>query len=182
MSAPMVDITGISKTFHLLKEVNNKFLISVIEVAKEYGVKKTSLIEYIEANPKLFDLVTEKKSALLIRTVYLDASDNPKTDEWLQKQIITRAKYFEIKEYDNYGYISGYYIQIDDTLWLNTKQKVMEIVDRFHLKPAMYVFGGYGDCSTVKPKDGFEINLAQIETLKSEGYTFSEFRPLYPNT
>lgn len=205
-----MEISTVKETFDLLRKANASPYILVPELAKELKITKTVLTKYIIENTKLFytetcysyktkkfissfagrkyrdeKQVKNRNLGMGILNVYLLPEDNYRTDEWLISQIKGKAKYFHISEYDNYGYIGGYYIAYDtDTQdefrrykWRNTADKVNDLQKRFKLRKAAYYIGGFGDSSLCEP-NGFEITLDQINELKKEGYTFNDFKPL----
>ena len=88
-----MDISEIKRIVELLQKVNCERFVLISEVAKEIGLKKTVLMQYIEDNPKLFKLgelaertkYTKSTRGLGIIAVYLSADENPDTEEWLTK-------------------------------------------------------------------------------------------------
>ena len=186
-SKKVLSITYVYVTFALMRQALNMRYISVVDLAKEMSVKFTDLMLFINENNLLFDTCIKKykgKDLLCILQVFQNESENPKTKLWLENKISNMAKYLFVKEYDNYGQISGYYIQPDESgehkyeLWRNTEKKINDIQKRFGLKEASYGIGGFGDYSVKKKKNGFEISLNQINELKGEGWTFNEFKPI----
>jgi len=180
-------IKEIQLKLELLKKIYGYWEIKLIELAKELKVSKTDLMQFVLDHPKLFKgrEVTGKNYKALgyhIEQVYLEAKDNPETEEWLQYQKEINQKTLFVKEYDNYGYISGYYLPIDSPeekigQYRNTKEKIESIAKALRLKPASYMIGGFGDSSKITPW-GFEISIDQINKLKLKGYIFNEFKPL----
>ena len=89
-----MEISEIKRITELLQKVNCERIALISEVAKEMGVKKTALMQFIEDNPKLFKLgekVKRTKNAqttlgLGIMTAYLSADKNPETEEWIETQ------------------------------------------------------------------------------------------------
>lgn len=141
--------------------------------------------EFLDIFGKNNDANVEKRFDFEIRIEKSDlkqAKDNPETEEWLQYQKEINQKTLFVKEYDNYGYISGYYLPIDSPeekigQYRNTKEKIELIAKSLKLKPASYMIGGLGDSGTINPW-GFEISIDQINKLKLKGYIFNEFKPL----
>ena len=95
------------------------------------------------------------------------------------------CNYIYISEFDNYGYIEGYFITIDkendssehkEWLWRNTEQKVKEIQSLGVTHKATFYFGGYSD-STAHPVE-YAISSEGLQKLKQAGWTFNELTPL----
>lgn len=204
-----MDIIGIKRKFDLLKMANASDFCLISELAKELKVSKTDLMQFVLDNPKLFHaedkysykkksyttivsgmrykdtkMVKDKALGLGIVSVYLNPEDNFRTEEWLQKQIVEKAKYIHISEFDNYGYIEGYFIQIDEEsnsnyrehVWRNTIAKVKEIQSLGITSKETFYYGGFGDYSKC-PVD-YAINSNGLEVLKGAGWTFNKLNPL----
>jgi hypothetical protein len=135
-----MDIDEIKKAFDLICQVENKGRLLVRDVARALRVPSLDLMEFINANPKLFHIeplysykdvkkrhtiagrhqtftttesVRNKLLGTAIHQVYLTAADNWRTDEWLGRMVRENEKYIHITESDNYGYIQGYYVETD---------------------------------------------------------------------
>lgn len=203
-----MDIAEIKRRVDLLKMANNKKYCLIPELAKELKVSKTDLMQFILDNPKLFhtdnqwslkdkviyrtiygtkyketERVKNKNLGLGIEQVFLLPEDNFRTEEWLQKQIVEKAKYIHISEFDYYG-VQGYFIKIDknsnskyrEWLWRNTTSKVKEIQSLGVLHKDTFYTGGYGD-SSAHPVD-YAISHNGLEKLKQSGWTFNQLNPL----
>lgn len=122
-----MDIAEIKRRVDLLKMANNKKYCLIPELAKELKVSKTDLMQFILDNPKLFHtdnqwtykvmlrsqkVAPNKNLGLGIEEVYILPEDNFRTEEWLQKQKVEKARYIHISEFDYYG-VQGYYVSID---------------------------------------------------------------------
>lgn len=204
-----MDIQEIKKRVDLIKMVNNSRYCLISELAKELKVRKTDLMQFIIDNPKLFytenkwsykdkvyyeyvcgnkvkmsNSVKNKNLGLGIEEVYLSPEDNFRTEEWLQRQVIEKAKYIHISEFDNYGIIEGYYICIDKEddsiyrkwIWRNTEAKIKEIESLGILHKATFYFGGYSDCTP--HSFDYTITVNGLEKLKQEGWTFNKLNPI----
>lgn len=184
-----MDIQEVKRRFDLLKMANNERYCLLSELAKELKVRKTDLMQLVIDNPKLFRKGSvEKKGKNMgacLFDVYLLPEDNLKTEEWLQKQIVEKAKYIYISEFDNYGCIEGYFIHIDkesdsskykEWLWRNTEQKVKAIESLGATHKRTFYFGRYGDC-TAHPVE-YAISSEGLQKLKQAGWTFNELKPL----
>lgn len=194
----MVDIAEIKRRADLLKMANNKKYCLISELAKELKVRKTDLMQFILDNPKLFhtdnqwtykvmprsqQITTDKNLGLGIEEVYLSPEDNFRTDEWLQKQIIDKAKYIHVSEFDYYG-VQGYFIKIDkegdskykEHLWRNTESKVKEVKSLGVLHMETFYSGSFGD-SSAHPVD-HAISPDGLDELIRAGWTFNKLNPL----
>ena len=69
-----MDISEIKRIVELLQRANCERIALISEVAKEMGVKKTALMQYIEDNPKLFKLGEKIKRNL--NTIYTSMHHN----------------------------------------------------------------------------------------------------------
>lgn len=203
-----MDIVEIKRRVGLLKMANNKKYCLISELAKELRVSKTDLMQFVLDNPKLFHVdnqylykdkvvyrhmagmkykdteqVKNKNLGLGIEEVYLRPDDNFRTEEWLQKQIIDKAKYIQVSEFDYYG-VQGYFIKIDkegdskyrEWIWRNTKSKVDEIQILGVLHKETFYTGGFGDCSA-HPVD-YAISPDGLDELIRAGWTFNKLNPL----
>lgn len=208
----MIDIIQIKEKVELLKKANNLQYCLLPELAKELKVSKTDLMKYVVENPKLFytenawsykekkvkrrlwpndpssvyidtDMVKNRNLGLGIISVYLQAKDNYRTDEWLQYKIETSGQVLHITEWDNYGYIEGYYIEPDQKidnfrsgLWRNTSEKIQWLKDNGYLYGTSFSIGGFGDSSIHKIDTA--INPESIEKLRALGWQINQLKPL----
>lgn len=132
-----LQISEVYRIVSLIQRVNCSTFALVIETASELGIKKTVLMQYIEDNPKLFD-VTEatskstkgvvKSLGLAIRKVYLTPEENPDTEEWLEIQKKAWEKKIQVFEQTYYGQHEFWYLAADDgkerrNLWRNPLRK-----------------------------------------------------------
>lgn len=194
----IMDIAEIKRRVDLLKMANNKKYCLIPELAKELKVSKTDLMQFILDNPKLFHtdnqwtykvmprsqkVAPNKNLGLGIEEVYILPEDNFRTEEWLQKQIVEKAKYIHISEFCYYG-VQGYYVSIDkegdskyrEWLWRNTTSKVKEIQSLGVLHKDTFYTGGFGD-SSAHPVD-YAISPDGLEKLKQAGWTYNKLNPL----
>ena len=165
----VIDINEVNRIVNLLKKVNctNHALIS--DVSKEMGIKKTSLMQYIEDNPKLFSLCEVKKGnkvlGLGIYTVYTNANQNPETEEWMKVQKSKWEHKLHVGEWDYYGvreflYFPQEYSDSKESKYRNTKEKFKELEEAGILKRTTQGYGSFGDYSKV------EVYLCNGEILK----------------
>lgn len=194
----IMDIAEIKRRVDLLKMANNKKYCLIPELAKELKVSKTDLMQFILDNPKLFHtdnqwtykvmprsqkVAPNKNLGLGIEEVYILPEDNFRTEEWLQKQKVEKARYIHISEFDYYG-VQGYYVSIDkegdskyrEWLWRNTTSKVKEIQSLGVLHKDTFYTGGFGD-SSAHPID-YAISPDGLEKLKQSGWIFNQLNPI----
>ena len=113
-----MDIAEIKRRVDLLKMANNKKYCLIPELAKELKVSKTDLMQFILDNPKLFHtdnqwtykvmlrsqkVAPNKNLGLGIEEVYILPEDNFRTEEWLQKQKVEKARYIHISEFFSFS-------------------------------------------------------------------------------
>lgn len=176
MKTQTLSLDAVKTKVHLLKKIHVAKSIPVPKVASELGVKPTVLMEFIEHHPQLFSVVgavVRKKQVLSIIEVYTSLEEVPGSDEWRAKKIKENEKVLALSHYDNYGHISGHYLEPskgEASHFLNTADKLVQITQRFTLAPAGYYLGGFGDCSFIQPKGGVVINKTQREELKKDGW------------
>lgn len=179
-----LEIALIEKRLRQLKEINKVEVVGIPDLANELGVRQTTLMDLIEAEPKHF--ITEsaqkgKKVILGVSGCFSDIADNPRNVEYVEKRKLEYAKTIQINYYNNYGSITGFYIEpSNDTLksqYLNTIEKIMSLKNRLSLKPAGYSIGGFGDSRFYSIENGFEITGEQLNLLILDGWTVvGEFR------
>ena len=114
----IMDIAEIKRRVDLLKMANNKKYCLIPELAKELKVSKTDLMQFILDNPKLFHtdnqwtykvmlrsqkVAPNKNLGLGIEEVYILPEDNFRTEEWLQKQKVEKARYIHISEFFSFS-------------------------------------------------------------------------------
>lgn len=138
-----IEINQIIRVVNLLKQVNNQFSALVAETAKEMGVKKTDLMEFINVNSRLFRLENDKKG-LRIKTAYPSVSDNPYNPEWLERKQKEYAKTLYVRQWNCYGQLENFYVGTDASsvndksyedkkyLWRNTKEKMEAFIKTGH--------------------------------------------------
>lgn len=205
-----MDISKIKERFELLKKLYDTNVVLISKLAKELRVRETDLMFFIEENPKLFEkaykytyrrekctytmlgrtfvdtrLVADGAQGLGLKAVYLRPEDNINTEEGAQHKKEVYAKYIYIKEFNNYGRIEGYYIDVDKPsddkrkfhIWRNTQEKIEELVKLGVLSKGVFYYGGWGDCSKVE-KD-YVISERGLKTLKENGWSFNELKPVH---
>lgn len=182
-----MDISEIKRIVELLQRVNCKRIALISETAKEMGVKKTALMQYIEDNPKLFKLGERIKRAkntqttlgLGIITTYLSADENPDTDEWLMKHKKEWENKIHIEEQTYYGYHEYWLIPEDDPkstneyykklgMYRNTPEKIKFLEEKGIIKK---VSGGYGSFSDYYRTEYYPYNNEVQKALEDIGWT-----------
>ena len=179
---------GLHEIIHivsLLKKVNCENYALVSEVAKEMGVKKTNLMQFIDDNPKLFKVVPyiggitnnqkSKNHGLVIKAVFLTPEENPETEEWLAKQKADWEKKLHVYEQTYYGQHEFWcfpeeYEQDSRRyhLWRNTPEKFQELVEKGILKKTSQWYGGLGDSHQ---RDVYLCNDDILQKLADAGWT-----------
>lgn len=150
-----MDISEIRRITELLKRANCTSFALVSEIAKEMGVKKTALMQFIEDNPKLFRLgeafkYTKTSLGLSVITAYLTAEDNPDTEEWMEKMRKAWDKKIHVGEQTYYGYHEYFCIPEDNAdskegKYRNTPEKIKFLVEKGIIKKVSGGYGGFSD-------------------------------------
>lgn len=154
-----MEISEIKRIVELLKKVNCARIALISEVAKEMGVRKTALMQFIEDNPKLFKIIEHqsrsakgwvKTVGLAIQEVYLIPEDNPDTEEWMEKMRKAWDKKIHVGEQTYYGYHEYFCIQEDDVAskegkYRNTPEKIKFLEENGIIKKVSGGYGGLGD-------------------------------------
>lgn len=145
-----MEIKEVTRITELVKKVNCQNYALIAEVAKESGVKKTALMQFIVDNPKLFKLVEQKKG-LAIKVVYADAAQNPETEEWLEVQKKAWEKKIHIGELTYYGCHEYWIVPVEretkEAQYRNTPEKIKYLVDNGVIAQQRVCTGGWGDAS-----------------------------------
>ena len=153
-----MEISEIKRITELLQKVNCERIALISEVAKEMGVKKTALMQFIEDNPKLFRLGekvkrtknTQTTLGLGIMTAYLSAEENPDTEEWMEKMKKAWDKKIHVGEQTYYGQHEYFCIPEDDAdskegKYRNTPEKIKFLVEKGIIKKVSGGYGGFSD-------------------------------------
>lgn len=169
------EISEINRIVKLIKKVNCTNYASVAETAKEMGVKKTALMQYIEDNPKLFTLVEVQKPkvGLAIKFVYLTPETNPDTEEWMN---LKKA------EWDHKLHVGGkyYYNQLEfwyfpeetseskELHYRNTEEKFKKLEEMGILQKTTKGYGGFSDYYKI---DVYPCDSEVLAKLEEAGWT-----------
>lgn len=179
-----MDIKEVNRITELVKTVNCSTWALIPEVAKEMGVKKTALMQFIQDNPKLFRVVeVHRRTAKGLKTtlglaicfVYLTPEQNPETEEWLAIKRREWEKKLHVDAMNYYGQIEFYYIcediKNDNTrfhLYRNTPEKIKTLTDAGILKKEKCIYGALSDCYTMET---CRVTSELIQKLKDAGWT-----------
>lgn len=203
-----MNIQEIKETVDLLKKANCQDYVTLTELAKELKVSKVKIVSFLDQNEKLFHLtqrwqpkekrvtttfqgrkyketiqVKGKNLGICIDNAFLKLEDNWKTDEWLELMKIEKAKTVHISEWSNYGWIEGYYFELDREehefryhLWRNTPEKLKILQDLGVFGERTYSIGGFGDSSSHKITTA--IGEKGLQILKKEGWQFNQLKEI----
>lgn len=176
-----MEIKEVKRIVNLVKEVNCENWAVISEVAKEMGVKKTAVMQFINDNPKLFKVVPyiggitnnakAKNLGLVIKTVYNSAEENPETEEWLDVKKKAWEKKIHIGERTYYGCHEYWLIAEDDGKegkYRNTPEKIQELVDAGVIEKIRTCYGGLGDASY---EEVFIFNDEVWKAIEDYGWT-----------
>ena len=154
-----LQITEIHHIVSLIQKVNCSTFALISETASELGIKKTALMQFIEDNPKLFDIIeatitsakgVKKTLDLAIRKVYLTAEENPVTEEWFAVKKKEWENKIQVFEQSYYGQHEFWYLAVDDekgrkNLWRNTPKKIQTLIDAGVIEMKTSGYGGFSD-------------------------------------
>ena len=179
-----MEISEINRIVNLLQKVDCTWYALIADVAREMGIKKTVLMQFIDDNPKNFSIqeitITSAKGVkktlgLGIRKVYLTAEQNPETEEWLAKQKADWEKKLHVYEQTYYGQHEFWcfpeeYEQDSRRyhLWRNTPEKFQELVEKGILKKTTQWYGGLSDSYQ---RDVYLCNDETRKKLADAGWT-----------
>ena len=176
-----MEISEIKRIAELLQKANCERIALISEVAKEMGVKKTALMQFIEDNPKLFKLGEKTKRTkntqttlgLGIITAYLSAEENPDTEEWMEKKKKEWDKKIHVGEQTYYGCHEYWLIPEDDVTskegkYRNTPEKIKFLEENGVIKK---VSGGYGGFSDYYRTEYYPYSEEVQKALEAIGWT-----------
>lgn len=175
-----MEISEIKRIAELLQKVNCEHIALISEVAKEMGVKKTALMQFIENNPKLFKLGekvkrtknTQTTLGLGIITAYLSADENPDTEEWIEKMKKAWEKKIHIGEQTYYGCHEYWLIPEEgdgkERKYRNTPEKIKFLEEKGIIKK---ISGGYGGFSDYYRTEYYPYGYEVQKALEGIGWT-----------
>jgi len=202
-----MEIKVIQETVDLLKKANGLRFVTLVELARELKIQKTSILKWIEENEKLFILsqrwepkqktvtktfngikykdtiqVRGKNLGLCIDEAFLSADQNYMNMEWVEKMKIQKAKYLHITEADNYGHIEGYYFKIDNDKDSMHRQylwrNTQEKIDSIKEYVSEKTFYIGGFGDSSSYKQPYSISVENLGKLKQLGWTFNEVKKI----
>lgn len=178
-----MEITEISRIVNLLQKVDCTWYALITDVAREMGIKKTVLMQFIEDNPKNFSIqeiiITSPKGVkrslgLGIRKVYLTAEENPNTEEWLAKQKDLWKKKIHISSQYYYNQLEFHHITVDNSddgkrnLYRNTQEKIQELEEAGLITKSECWYGGLSDSYKIET---YRVNSEDIKKIEAAGWT-----------
>lgn len=173
----VMDISEIQRIVNLIQRVDCLNYALITDTAKELGVKKTALMQYIEDNPKLFKLVEVTKKGnivgLGINTVYTDPVNNPVTEEWLEKMKALWEKKIHISSQYYYNQLEFHHITVDSSdgkknLYRNTPEKIQELENAGLITKSECWYGGFSDSYKIET---YRVNSEDIKKIEAAGWT-----------
>lgn len=171
-----LEITEIKRIVSLIQKIECKNYAVLTDTAKELGVKKTELMQFIEDNNKLFKISeVNGVKGLTISNVYLKPEDNPETDEWIEKKKKEWEKKLHVSKMYYYGCFEFYYITTDtdgycshkEYLYRNTDAKMNKLIEDGILTYEKRGYGGFGDYTI----GNFILFNSNIDKITNAGWT-----------
>ena len=174
-----IQIESIVRIVRLLQKANNEPAVLVSETAKEMGVKKTDLTEFILSHPGLFRTTSDKKG-LRISNAFISEDTNPYSPLWLERQQREWAKTLYVVQWNCYGQLEDYYLPRDFThnsysdkrysdmvdKWRNTKEKIDAVEKSGHF------YKGTGSIDTWSGTElPYCLRAEHMKALIDEGWT-----------
>ena len=178
-----LQITEVHHIVSLIQKVNCSTYALITETASELGIKKTALMQYIEDNPKLFDVIEAtsrsakgvvKTLGLGIKRVYLTPEENPKTEEWLEKMKALWEKKIHISSQYYYSQLEFHHIAVDSpgdgrkNLYRNTPEKIQELEEAGLITKSECWYGGLSDSYKIET---YRVNSEDIKKIEEAGWT-----------
>lgn len=184
-----MELNEVIRIVNLLRKVDCTKYALISDVAKEMGVKKTVLMQFIEDNPKLFRTSelyryqknTKKSMGLAICEVYQTAEENPETEEWLEVKKKAWEKKIHIGEQTYYGVHEYWFVPVDgekEGKYRNTQEKIKFLEEKGIIKK---VSGGYGGFSDYYPTKYYKYDDDVQKALEGIGWT-TDFDEVSANT
>lgn len=172
-----LNLKEVKECFELYKVAFNKKPY-VSNLAKELGVKTTTLMKFIVENDKHFQLYTDKQGTY-ISQVYVELKDREGTDEYVEynKQKYKNTIFLKPVYYDYTKDVAFHYVPEDEkddkrsSEWRNTSDKMTKI--KQYLGQNTFTGGGIGDSYTRK-YDNY-LSKENIKLLMSQGWQFVNY-------
>ena len=178
-----ITIQSVMRIYKLLVMADNKHSIHVSEMAKEMGVKRTLLTEFILDNADNFRTGQDQKG-LYVLQVFESGDKNPWCKLWLERVKEEEASTLTVIQWDCYGQKEEYYLP-DDTakvdnckydtnppydrwywMWRNTTAKMDKVRESGHFHKGI---GSYDTWSgTTLP---YCLTVEEMKALIEDGWT-----------
>lgn len=167
----------IKKMVDLVMKVNCQNFALISEVAKEMGMKKTAVMQFVDDNPKLFKLVEVKKGdkiqGLGIRVVYESPDQNPDTEEWMTRKITEWEHKLHVGGKYYYNTLEFWFFPEEtsdskESKYRNTKEKFKELEEKGILQKTTKGYGSFSDYYKV---DVYPCNGEILKKLEEAGWT-----------
>lgn len=190
-----INVAAIVRVVSLLRTANNTGYAYVSETAREMGIRKTDLTEFILQNPKFFQTGNESKG-MTIRETYEKPELNPANEEWLNATLAAWRKRLLVKQWNCYGQLEEFYVEEDEVqycvpdkatydrkpwLWRNTGDKMKAFIEAGHHHK------GFGSLDTWSGREiPYCLKENEMKALIDEGWrlegTIPESILKYQNT
>lgn len=179
----LINIQSVHRIYCLLSVADNKKSILVSEIAKEMGIKRTMLTEFVLDNPDNFVIAQDTKG-LTIKQCFLDGSNNPYSKIWLENKKNHDVNTLYVYQWDCYGIKEEYYLPDDsatvdnckyDTtppynnrywMWRNTTEKMKKVKASGHFHKGTGSTGMWS--GTTLP---YCLSIEEMKALIADGWT-----------
>ncbi len=172
-------IEKFEETANLMRQLHLPLV--VVEMAKELGVKRTELMQFINDHPKNINLelvtrrkyakdgrITSKKEFVEVSGIYANPRENPLTEEYAEdRRKEHRIRLFKVEDY---GYVCGFALMPYDPEhdwnsckpWENQEEDVKAFLEIPEVKDKIgFAKGGFGDGWTDYQKNAFRHDDAE---------------------
>lgn len=182
MKAQPITIEAVIRIVELLKKANNASFAFVYEIAREMGVRKTDLTEFVLQRPSLF-ITGNHTKGMYVKHAFASVEQNPWTEQWLKKTQEKNRKTLYLRQWDCYGQKEEYYVNQDEVfynlskdksnierpwLWRNTEEKMNAFLATGHFHE------GIGSVDTWSgTKLPHCLNSNEMKALIDEGWTLT---------
>lgn len=172
-------IDSIVKVHKLLRQMGEK--TTPQNIAKECGVKKTSMMQFINENKSHFEMTHWQhknrfgrvdKEWLVIDNVYADPSLNPDAPEYVERR--RKEHIVRLHKIDYYGYVYGCHLAEKPKAWENQEADVAKFLSIPEVKDTVkFRFGSIMDSYEVEYKNAFRREDAEavFNAMKEAGLT-----------
>lgn len=172
-------IDSIVKVHKLLRQMGEK--TTPQNIAKECGVKKTSMMQFINENKSHFEMTHWQhknrfgrvdKEWLVIDNVYADPSLNPDAPEYVERR--KREHIIRLHKIEYYGYVYGCHLAEKPKAWENQEADVAKFLAIPEVKDTVkFHFGGIMDSHEEEYRNAFrkEDAGAVFDAMVASGLT-----------